>query len=240
LNIAICDSDKEIHNLLKSYFLRFSVNNRFEFKINYFLSGEELLDHYRKDSNLLFHAVFLEIELPGLDGLATAREIRSFPDHDVQIIFISQEEKYMLNCFDVHAFQYMLKPIHYELFQEKILQLRHYIHSLVHHFLSVKVNNEQIILRTSDIVSLVKIKHALCQNKVEISLFHKNDPLIVSGTLVGYVEKLDPKLFLLIHRSVIVNLNYVSKFTSKSVIMYNQIGFSVGRSHSKKFKELYS
>jgi two-component system response regulator LytT len=145
----------------------------------------------------------------------------------------------MLNCFDVQAFQFMLKPIYYELFQEKLLQLCHYILSLVHHFLSVKVNNEHIILRTSDIVSLVKVKHALCQNKVEISLIQRNNPLIVSGTLVGYAEKLDPKLFLLIHRSVIVNLNYVQNFTSESVIMSNQITFPIGRSHSKIFKKLY-
>ncbi|MBT2291986.1 response regulator transcription factor [Paenibacillus albidus] len=238
-NIAVCDTNIEIHNLLKSYFLRFSVAKRFVFKIEYFFSGEELLEHYRSAKKHLFHAIFLEIELSGIDGLETAREIRSFPDHDVQIIFITHHEKYMLNCFDVQAFQYMLKPICYDLFQEKLLMLCHYIPSLVHHFLSVKVNNEQLILRTSDIVSLVKIKHALCQNKVEISLIQKNEPIVVSGTLQGYTEKLDPTLFLLIHRSVIVNLNYVQAFTSESVIMSNQVQFPIGRSHSKKFRELY-
>lgn len=132
----------------------------------------------------------------------------------VQILFISQEKKHILDCFDVQAFQYMLKPIHL-------------------------LNKEHIILRISHIVSLEKIKHSLCQNKVEISLIHKNAPLIVTGTLAGFAEKLDPKLFLLIHRSVIVNINYVHNFTCNSVIMSNQTRFPIGRSHSKKFKDLY-
>lgn len=238
-NIAICDKNKETHDLLKFFFLRFSVTSRFLFSIDYFFSGEELLNHYCKNSNHLFHAIFIEIELSGMDGLETVREIRSFPDHNVQIIFIAHDQKYMLNCFDVQAFQYILKPIVYDLFQEKLLLLCHYLLSLVHHFLSVKVNNEQLILRTSDIVSLVKIKHELCQNKVEISLVQKNDPIVVSGTLSGYAEKLNPAQFLLIHRSVIVNLNYVQSFTSDRVIMSNLVQFPIGRSYSKKFKDLH-
>lgn len=157
----------------------------------------------------------------------------------VQILFISQEKKHILDCFDVQAFQYMLKPIYYDLFQENLLQLCHYILSLAHQFIPIKLNKEHIILRISHIVSLEKIKHSLCQNKVEIFLIHKNAPLIVTGTLAGFAEKLDPKLFLLIHRSVIVNINYVHNFTCNSVIMSNQTRFPIGRSHSKKFKDLY-
>lgn len=105
LNIAICDDDlnivNKIKNLLEAY-------GKVKFTINIYNSGEELLKIQMK-----FDVIFLDIDMSGIDGIETAREIRNY-DKNVKIIYVTNFTDYTNLAFSVHAFGYLNKPVNKE------------------------------------------------------------------------------------------------------------------------------
>ncbi|ASA25340.1 LytR/AlgR family response regulator transcription factor [Paenibacillus donghaensis] len=235
--VAVCDDKKEEHAHLEQFFMQLTKSTPFTFHTYYFSCGEELLLHYKKHDKFPFHFLILGIEMKGINGIETAKKIRSLPDRDVQIIFLSSCPKYMMDSFDVQTFQYLIRPVSFELFKTKIVKLCNYIITSVNKFLTIKVEGEYIVLRTFDIIAIVKIKHSLIKNKLKI--ITAKHQYIITGILLEYANKLEYP-FLLIHRSVIVNLEHIRNFTAVSVFMSNEDQFPIGRSHSKNVKDTYA
>lgn len=139
-----------------------------------------------------------------------------------------------MNSFDVQPFHYLIKPVDYEYFEAKIIKLCNYIISSVNRFLMIKTEDGHIVIKNSDVIAIVKIKHSLAKNRLKIitSMQH----YIISGTISEYISKLN-RPFMLIHRSVIVNLEHVHKFTATSVIMHNQEQFPITVLRQKRLKK---
>jgi two-component SAPR family response regulator len=90
------------------------------FKLSLFTSGEQLLSHYR-DAGDTFHILILDVEMGGMNGIQTAKEIRNMKFLDVQIMFLTSYPEYMVESFDVITSQYLIKPIQQQVFEEKML-----------------------------------------------------------------------------------------------------------------------
>jgi DNA-binding LytR/AlgR family response regulator len=100
MRIAICDDEKEIRELLAS-----KVKNICpKAKIFLYGTGEELLAETGQPDLL-----FLDIQMPGMDGMDTARALRK-KDQDTILIFVTAIEEYVFQAFDVGAFHYIVKP----------------------------------------------------------------------------------------------------------------------------------
>ncbi|MCH5266521.1 MAG: response regulator transcription factor [Lachnospiraceae bacterium] len=105
-NIAICDdepySQMKIHKLLSSYY----EEKGLECSIDLYSSGEELLKG--RESRQKHDLIFLDIYLNGINGMDTAREIRK-NDRKVDIIFITNYDSYVYEGYTVNAWRYLLK-----------------------------------------------------------------------------------------------------------------------------------
>lgn len=101
LKIAVCDDERsvveKIQNDISSY--------REECQIDRFYSGEELLLSKGK-----YDIIFLDIDMHGMNGIETAKQIRE-KDKNVKIIYVTSYTDYVNYAFSVHAFAYLLKPI---------------------------------------------------------------------------------------------------------------------------------
>lgn len=112
LKIAMCDDDKNELSLLYSYLNTFQMMNNIDLQLASFCDGKSLLDIYTSPGK--FHVVFLDVEMPGLNGIQTAELIRKMRDRRVMIVFVSNYPKYMQESFSVHPYYYMQKPISLE------------------------------------------------------------------------------------------------------------------------------
>lgn len=101
MHIAICDDEREICEELQEMIIRQMP----DCEVAAFTSGEELLE-----SRFPYDILFLDIQMEGMNGISTARELRKRKE-EVILIFITAVREYVFDAFDVSAFHYLLKPV---------------------------------------------------------------------------------------------------------------------------------
>lgn len=107
MNIAICDDQiNELEHILKLLNMWQESHNTI-LQCKTFRNAGELLTAARKERFTLY---LLDVMMPGIDGLAAAREIRSFDDA-ADIVFLTASPGFAYESYGVHALDYLLKPI---------------------------------------------------------------------------------------------------------------------------------
>ncbi|MWV45534.1 response regulator [Paenibacillus sp. HJL G12] len=234
---GVCDDEKEVHEELSRFFANFEKRINRKIILTHFSSGEELLEHYHSKNEPNFHFLFLDIEMSGINGLETAKHIRSLPNKEVIILFLSSYPEYVMDSFDVLTFQYLLKPLTYDVFESKAMRLYDHLSSTNNHVMFLKDERGQNIVPLSEIIAILKLKHALAQNKLKV--ITSDQEFFMTGTISSYSLKLGSP-FLLVYRSVIVNMDYIRRFTANSVIMSNHQEFPISRTQMKQIKDTYT
>ncbi|MHA7966678.1 LytR/AlgR family response regulator transcription factor [Paenibacillus sp. CAU 1782] len=234
---VICDDDAETHENLRHFFGDFENIIGRQIFLTHFFSGEELIEHYRNTNSHHFHFLFLDIELPGINGLETAKQLRSLPNRDIIILFLSSYPQYVMESFDALTFQYLLKPLSFDIFKSKMMRIYDHINSTMNKVLLLKDYQGKSIVSLSEIIAILKLKHSFAQNKLKVVTAEQE--YIIKGTISSYQKKLGQP-FLLVYRSVLVNMDYIRRFTVQSVVMSNSQEFPISRAQTKLIKDTYS
>lgn len=165
--------------------------------------------------------VFLDMQMPGCDGLQVLAEIP--PERRPGIIFVTAHERYALDAFEVQAIDYLLKPFDRERLQTALqrarvqLQLRPAVESGIkgetvlmetaaaenkNERLTVKVDGRIVFLRSDDIVWV-----EADDNYVILHLV--SGQLMLRETMTAFANRLNPAKFTRINRSALVHLDWV-------------------------------
>ncbi len=102
--IAVCD-DEKIYRDKTVALIKATLGSCGKINISLFLSGESLLDACK---DVKFDLIFLDIEMQGINGLETAREIRK-TNSGVMIVFLTGYSEFAVDGYEVGAFRYILK-----------------------------------------------------------------------------------------------------------------------------------
>jgi len=84
-----------------------------------FTSGADLLTFIRQES---LDAVFLDVEMPNMNGMALTAEILNY-NPGIEIIFVTAFQKYAVEAFELHALDYLLKPVSLERLKKTVLRI---------------------------------------------------------------------------------------------------------------------
>lgn len=106
ITVAVCDDSKAMVESMKSCLEEYGKEIKHELRIFCFDSGGALLDNY----SCKYDIVFLDIKMPGINGIETAEKIRE-KDKNVIIIFLTSLIQYALDGYKVNASNYLIKPI---------------------------------------------------------------------------------------------------------------------------------
>ena len=191
--------------------------------------------------------VFLDIEMPEINGF----DVLSNLDKDKMpiVVFVTAFSEYAVKAFEVSALDYIHKPFDKSRLQQAIKRAGDIldnkqvqeIRTKLERFLTKKMEEEKLerfILKTGGNIYLVKTSEVLwieaSGNYVDIVTENKRH--LFRSTLTGLKNKLDHHVFYQIHRSTIVNLDYVSRIEEWSygdykVVMKNGEELKMSRNY---------
>lgn len=201
------------------------------------------------------HLVFLDVQMPEIDGFAVLEAIEA--DAMPLIIFVTAYDKYALKAFEVHAFDYLLKPFDRARFEKTLQQAKQRVRSersgaMNHRALALleelraRTNHlERLIIKTGGRVFFIKADDIdWLEAEGKYVRFHVGKETHLLRESIGNLEsRLDAKKFLRIHRSTIVNIDRIQELetwfhSEYRVILRDGTKLMMSRSCRKRLGEL--
>ena len=226
LRIAVCDDDTDFGKQISGMIVRREQKN---IVCEIFDNGDELINAHKSSP---FDIIFLDVMMPMVNGIETAGEIRQ-KDKNVKIVFLTSSPEYAVESYTVKANNYLLKPVSekslYDCLDEFVEEINRSSRTII-----IKgIYNVQKIT-VNDIVYIE------AQNKHIVFTMLNSEKIETTEPLHLCEEKLAAnKYFFKCHRSYIVNINHIDKYTSKEIRMHNGCCVPISRSYQKAFESAY-
>jgi DNA-binding LytR/AlgR family response regulator len=175
--------------------------------------------------------LFLDIQMPDITGIQFYKNLVEKPP----VIFTTAFKDFAVEGFNVDAVDYLLKPFEYDRFLKATYKAKEYIEFLSSqevqlNSLFVKVNYEIMKINLKDIELIEALDDY-------IKIYIKPNPVLTLMTLKSIQEKLPPRDFVRVHRSFIVPLAKIEKF-SKSKLWIGGKEIPIGSSYSNVYDQL--
>lgn len=204
MRIAVCDDNPKELERIKGCFCRIQG---YDLVCSYFDSTSTVME-ILKTENSPYDLYILDIEMPGMNGLKLAKSIRE-KDSRALFVFLTSYTRYMKDVFDVVTFDFIEKPIS----DEKLLQILEraatYLNITSQHF-SFGYRASRYSLKYDRIL------------KGRQALIHTfEDVYKTNMTLEEIWKQLNPKSFVHIHSSYIINLYNLDRKDNEIAIMRN-------------------
>lgn len=190
-------------------------------KYHTYTSGKALLNSI--DDGKYYDIVFLDVDMPGFDGITTGKLLRQ-QNRDVIIIFVTSHPEFAIDAFECEAFHYLLKPCETSKLRE-VLSRAYTRLGLINQYIMVKSKDQRVKLPISDIYYVESLNRHI--------IYHMKDDDVSTGEkLCDVVKTLTNLGFCRVHQGFIVNLEKIRSFGRDSVTLVD--GRQVMMSQRKK------
>ncbi len=215
-------------------------------------SGAEAIEAIERQTPDL---VFLDVEMPGKDGFAVLEELG--PDRIPAIIFVTAYDQYAVRAFEVYALDYLLKPFDQERFEKALMRAKAHIQnekseniterilSALEEIKSKPVHLERLVIKMNGHVFFVKTDDIdwLEAEGNYVRLHAGKESYLLRDTISALEGQLDPKRFVRVHRSAIVNVDRIQELQAwfhgeYRIILREGVQLTLSRSYREKLHEL--
>ncbi len=235
INIAICDDQEtdvlELKRMLKQFF--FQLPDDISHNINTCHNGVNLL-HLIHSGKI--HVVFLDIDMPGINGLEIAKQLRS-ENRQIFIIFVSSYPQYMRDSFEVQPFHFIEKPLYYENVSHVCELLLTKISSIKSAIISLHTYDGDSFHDLNDLILIEAVKGT----KKDLRFTFSNGETIISqGTITDWESKLNNQGVISPCRGILINLRHLRIMKDNSLIMSDGSTIYASRRRVKTIQELFT
>ncbi len=195
-------------------------------ELRVFQNGSDLIDSY--DVTQGYDLLLLDIQLPGIDGVTVARQIRQ-NDEKVIIVFVTNTSAYAVQGYSVRALDYLLKPINRIIFRDMLDRVCQMRELRTEHYITIMTGSGLMKIDISQIYYIETEKHA-------VRLYYAKGSIHINETLKSIEAKLQDAPFCRCNNCYLVNLAHVQQVKKEMVIVAgNELAFS--RMRYKPFME---
>ena len=222
MRIAICDDEQRFTDDFNDIMSR--LYNSLDIIVDTFSQGDELIGSF---SNKAYDIVFLDIEMPEMDGLTLAKKLRE-QSNEVCIVFLTGHIEYAIKGYEVGALRYLTKPAD----EKKVGEV-------IDHVIKQQSDQKLIWVKTEDGEQKIRLKDIIfIEAKNQNVIINTDDnSFSVRGNISDFEERLAPEGFFRVHRGYLIALSKVLKMVGKEVITEDGTALPVSRSRETKFKE---
>ncbi len=194
-----------------------------------FNTGDELL----KDNPNLFDIIFLDINLPGLNGLQTAKRVREC-NQSAAIIFCTHYAQYAVKGYEVNAVGYLVKPFDERAFKRNLDRALELLSRNQSQKLRIKTENGIEALVATDIVYVEVQLH-------NIIYYVLSDGILTERCARGTMRAVSAELlngdFSQCGASYLINLRHITAVKNKTVYLHGGKSLPISRKYWKSFSE---
>lgn len=232
IRIAFCDDEITVLNDVRVLLDQYRVERNREIQYTAFQNPLDLIAEIEKGAR--FDILFLDVLMPGENGIDAAAEIRNY-DSNVKIVFLTSSPEFAVQSYTVGAYFYQLKPI----WKESLFRLMDSAVSACE-----KEKSHGLILRCKSGITRVDLNQLEYCEVIHRTLFIHlacGRVLESNGSLDDLCRQLEPYgEFLRPHRSYLINMNYVESLSYNAITMscLTQIPLPRGKYHEIKDRYL--
>ena len=178
--------------------------------------------------------LFLDINMPAISGIDFYKQISK----NTMAIFTTAHSEFAVECFDLSAVDYILKPFEFARFQKAVDKAKEFQAFFAHkdntasQYLFVKADYSLVKVAFSDILYIEGL-----DNYIKIH-FENGKSLLVRMSMKGVSEKLPANEFVRVHRSFIIKLHKVKSVRNKTIFL-DKVEIPIGTNYVEDVLKLF-
>jgi two-component system LytT family response regulator len=199
--------------------------------------------------------VFLDVEMPGIDGFGVLEALS--PGQIPTIVFVTAYDQYAVRAFEVYALDYLLKPFDQERFEKALDRAKSQISSERSEDLNQRILNaleeiktrpvhlERLVIKMNGHVFFIKAEEIdwLEAEGNYVRLHAGKESYLLRDTISALESQLDPKKFIRVHRSAIVNIDRITELQpwfhgEYRIILREGVQLTLSRTYREKLHDL--
>lgn len=222
IRIALVEDDPGYRGQIREYLDRYAKEYNQKLVVTDFTDGDEIALNYKAG----YDVILMDIEMKFMDGMTAAEMIRQ-KDAEVVIIFITNLPQYAIKGYAVDALDYVLKPVSYYAFSQRINRAITRMSRRQKRYLTV-TTREGTHKLAYDSINYIEVQaHEL--------VYHTRDGLVTAPGSLKEVEKnLDMQTFFRCNKGCLVNLEQVDGLRGDDAVVAGELVL-VSRSRKKVF-----
>ena len=224
IKIAIVEDEHAYAMQLQEYLHQYETENGEVFEISLFSDGDEIVHKY----NPIYDIILMDVEMKFMDGMSAAEEIRKV-DTEVVIIFITNMPQYAIRGYAVDALDYVLKPVSYFAFSQRLNRAISRMKKRESKTLSISIKGGTVRLDVANITYIESQGHTL--------IFHTvSGDYETSGTMKELEADLAEVNFYRGNKGYLINLAHVEGIKEGCAVVRGE-QLLLSRARKREFME---
>ncbi len=209
MKVAIIEDEKREQEVLRAYFSRLEDVDGVITNLKFFDTGDDFLDEFEFGK---FDLILMDIDLNSrINGIETSQRLRKIDDQ-VILIFMTNLAQYAIEGYKVKAFDYIVKPISYFDFSQRMKIIYQHVQERVVQKIIIPNSDAKMVVNIKDIYYVEVNNHSLIYHTANGNIFS-------SGTLKQALNELGKYHFAQCNNCYLVNLAYVMEVNGYEVMV---------------------
>lgn len=214
VNFAICDDSSADNDMIEHNIIKYATEKKIDYNITKFINGRDFINSAK---TFKFDVVLLDVEMPGMNGIEVAKQLRTF-DEDTLIIFITLYQGYAFQASQAIPMGFLIKAIDYKKMSALLDRCLRIISSrqIREILINIHTKNTDMWVDEIKIVFIEKDR-----NRLNIYT-NDGDCITIYDSMSNIFPFLDDKYFIEVYKGLVVNYLYVKRITGDTLFLeYN-------------------